>query len=384
MIPEPQLTYLLELLQALGPTAEDFVIAGAQAMRFQRAEARPTKDIDFILDAVKLRSSSPVLRSRLEELGYKVVDRARNFQFEKPIAGSRESMRIEFMAPEEFRSAKDIRVDIQPGIHGRACVGGSIALQESDIHSISGALPDGQPFSVDVRVTRPHSLVMLKLLALKDRYDNLRGPRESRHDREEARVHAADIGAIISAARDLDDFKSKFVDQFRSDPTLGVRALQIFDTFFRVTTGPGFLVYEEFLAADLPPTGEATARIQEELERVHRLVKGLLPDPGFFAFAAAIDRTCDWQKHPAFARGFLSALKQAALKVSSETAMRFLPTEAFGGAFKPGEKIFVGPEEAIRHLTEAEINLLRPYLTVCALNRLAKSSLGANYSDVLQ
>jgi hypothetical protein len=32
VIPEPQLTYLLELLHALGPAAGDF--AGAQAMKF--------------------------------------------------------------------------------------------------------------------------------------------------------------------------------------------------------------------------------------------------------------------------------------------------------------------------------------------------------------
>jgi hypothetical protein len=34
MIPEPQRTYVLELLKALGPAANDFVVAGAQAMKF--------------------------------------------------------------------------------------------------------------------------------------------------------------------------------------------------------------------------------------------------------------------------------------------------------------------------------------------------------------
>jgi hypothetical protein len=33
VIPEPQRAYLLELLKALGPAAQDFVIAGAQAMK---------------------------------------------------------------------------------------------------------------------------------------------------------------------------------------------------------------------------------------------------------------------------------------------------------------------------------------------------------------
>ena len=34
VIPEPQKTYVLELLHALGPASGDFVVAGAQAMKF--------------------------------------------------------------------------------------------------------------------------------------------------------------------------------------------------------------------------------------------------------------------------------------------------------------------------------------------------------------
>jgi hypothetical protein len=33
MIPEPQRTYVLELLKALGPAGDEFVVAGAQAMK---------------------------------------------------------------------------------------------------------------------------------------------------------------------------------------------------------------------------------------------------------------------------------------------------------------------------------------------------------------
>jgi hypothetical protein len=37
----------------------------------------------------------------------------------KPIPSSTETMRIEFMAPEEFKRHNDIRVDIQNGVHTR-------------------------------------------------------------------------------------------------------------------------------------------------------------------------------------------------------------------------------------------------------------------------
>ena len=69
MIPEPQKTYVLELLYALGTTADEFVVAGAQAMKFMMERARATKDIDFVLDVVRLRSEPLLLGAQLEKLG---------------------------------------------------------------------------------------------------------------------------------------------------------------------------------------------------------------------------------------------------------------------------------------------------------------------------
>jgi hypothetical protein len=60
VIPEPQRTYVLELLEALGPAAEEFVVAGAQAMKFMVERARATKDIDFVLDVVRLRGEQGI------------------------------------------------------------------------------------------------------------------------------------------------------------------------------------------------------------------------------------------------------------------------------------------------------------------------------------
>ena len=39
--------YLLELLNALGPAAEDFVVAGALAIKFVVVQPCATKDVDF-------------------------------------------------------------------------------------------------------------------------------------------------------------------------------------------------------------------------------------------------------------------------------------------------------------------------------------------------
>jgi hypothetical protein len=155
MIPEPQRTYVLELLAALGPAADDFVVAGAQAMKFTVAKVRGTKDVDFILNVIALRKEPLQLAKLFESLGYAPVPESRNFQFVKPIPNSTETMRIEFMAPEEFKRHNDIRVDIQNGVHARACTGSSIAITQSDRHTISGNLPNGTPFTGQIRVTRP-------------------------------------------------------------------------------------------------------------------------------------------------------------------------------------------------------------------------------------
>ena len=276
MIPEPQRTYMLELLHALGPASGDFVVAGAQAMKFMVERARATKDIDFVLDVVKLRGEPLQLSPRLQQLGYQVVKGSRNFQFEKPIPNSRETMRIEFMAPDEFKRQKDFRVEIQNGVHARACTGGAIAIAESELHQLAGRLPDGSEFTAALRVTKPNALVMLKLLALDDRYRNIRGPAEARHDREEAQTHAADIVAIVSAQLDLAAFRKVFQHQFNLDPDLGKRVLGILSEYFRENVSPGLLVYEEFLGADRPLERDTRRKVADELERAHRLMKSLL------------------------------------------------------------------------------------------------------------
>lgn len=278
MIPEPQRTYVLELLAALGPAAADFVVAGAQAIKFAVPNARGTKDVDFILNVIALREESVSVEGVLKKLGYTAVEGARNFQFEKAIPNSKETMRIEFMAPEEFKRAADFRVDVQKGVHARACIGGTIALAESDEHPLEGRLPDGTPYAAKVRVTRPHALVMLKLLALYDRYHNVRGPREARHDREEAQTHAADIVAVVKARPDLAEFKRQFEEQFGADAELGRRVSGILDNFFRALAAPGYLLYEEYLAAKLPAGRATQAEIREESARAHRILQRILPE----------------------------------------------------------------------------------------------------------
>ena len=275
VIPEPQRTYLLELLSALGPAAEGLVLVGGHALRFMIARPRATRDFDFVLDVGYLRGCGTSLASVLASLGYSVAEDARNFQFEKPIPNSPEVMRIEFMAPVEFARKDEIRVDVQNGVHGRACVGGSIVVVETDEHEVVGSLPDGKPGRAKVQVTRPHSLVLLKLLAMDDRYHNRRGPAHAEHDREEARTHAGDIVAVLSAQTDLGEFRNRFAGQFGQDTSLKGRAYEIIRDYFEDETKPGLLLYGESLIASLP-SGETVRDLSGELRRARRLLATLL------------------------------------------------------------------------------------------------------------
>ena len=362
MIPEPQLTYLLELLHALGSAAADFVVAGAQAMKFTVTKARGTKDFDFLLNVMALRKEPLQLAAIFDKLGYQAVPESRNFQFEKPIPGSTETMRIEFMAPDEYKREKDFRVDIQEGVHARACTGGSIALAQSDPKKLSGKLPSGESFATEIRVTQPHALVMLKLLALADRYSNIRGPKEARHDREEAQTHAADIVAIVSAVSDIAQFTTMFASQFLAESLLGIRVHHILADFFRETTSPGLLVYAEHVATSLPVGPSTAETVRQETRSAQNVVARILPSSKFVDLVAAINESTEWDGHAPFVEEYLSGLENNRIPVTDILALRSLPSGAFGGAYGPGSTFLMSASDPLEKVSPAQRDLLHRYL----------------------
>ena len=201
--------------------------------------------------------------------------RRKFFQFSKPIPNSAEVMRIEFMAPAEHKRRNDFRVDIQPGIHARACEGGSTVLAESDLCQISGSTPGGRQVSVSIRVARPTALVMMKLLAIHDRYKNLRGIQQHEHDnRNEAMIHTADVVGILRAQIDMNEFRMRFLAQFASEPHLKDKIRGIVQDYFGDENKPGVLLYEERLRSlDYAISREES---RAEVQRAQQLVASLL------------------------------------------------------------------------------------------------------------
>ncbi|WP_035355479.1 hypothetical protein, partial [Edaphobacter aggregans] len=318
-------------------------------------------DFDFLLDAISLRDKPANVAEKLAALAYTVVPESRNFQFQKPIPGTNEVMRVEFMAPHELRRGNDFRVTIEKGLHARECLGGTIALQESDMHEVQGMLPDGTPARVNLRVTRSNALVLLKLLALDDRYRNLRGPEHADHDRNEARVHASDIIAILNAAVDIASFREAFYGQFAEDPVLGIRAVDHLRTYFREDTSPGLLLYEESLRPRVPADRSTRAQLAEELRRALQMMKEILPSDAFYSLRFAVDDICNLDQQRTLSEDFVHSLANAGVTVSSELAIQFFPGEVFGGAYARGQRFQISAHEEIQKLSKSEKGLLTSY-----------------------
>src|SRR5258708_5299993 len=169
---------------------------------------------------------------------------------------------------------------------------------------------------------------MLKLLALADRYNNIRGPKEARHDREEAQTHAADIVAIVRAIPDIGKFNNKFLAQFLPEPQLGIHVPRILADFFRNTAAPGLIVYTEYLAANLPAEKATAEARRRETETAQRIVGQILPVPEFFALAAAVEDSSEMEKGAPFVEEYLAALEGARIPISDPLALQSLPAGA--------------------------------------------------------
>jgi len=246
MIEEPQLSYLLELLDALGENADHFILVGARAMNFNVKEGRSTKDFDFVLQVPILRNSRIGISQILKSLGYNVVEAARYFQFDKKIPGSNESIRIEFLAPEE-EGENTFRVRIQNAFNARSCLGAEIVYNESYKIELDGVLPNGNQLRKNIRVAQIWAILMLKIIALDDRYKNIRGVGHADHDRDEARIYSSDVIKIIHDHIQNANFTDKFWRQLNNNTSLKDRIVEIFKSYYADITGPGIQLYREFI-----------------------------------------------------------------------------------------------------------------------------------------
>ena len=185
-----------------------------------RTRAGP-KGVYFVLNEIGPEGRASTAVRRVEAVGYTAVAGRETSGLGKLIPNSRETTSIEFTAPEECKRLTDFRVDVQQGFTAELVpVEASRSLSRRIVRSkalcrTASRTPRG------VRVPRPQALVMLKLQARYDRYHNIRGPQEARHDREDEQTHATDIVAIVKARPDLVVRRSLMRDSLQRSRSLG-------------------------------------------------------------------------------------------------------------------------------------------------------------------
>ena len=260
-VTELQKSHLIELLFELKELADSFVLIGGQALPYLTKSPRTTKDIDFILDVIALRNTDKSIADVLNRLNYK--SDTQYFQFVKEI-NPELKIRIEFLATEKEKRKNNIRVYIQDNVHARSCTGAEIAVKESYIENLKGLLPNGRAAEVKIRVVSAHALLMLKLFAMDDKYKNIRGPDKLKEDRNEARVHSADIIKIVHEHIQNPDFIKSFWSQFDAEKELKERCHDIISSYYNDINGIGIILYEEFLKA------QDEAYIRTDLEQAIR------------------------------------------------------------------------------------------------------------------
>jgi hypothetical protein len=74
-----------------------------------------------------------------------------------------------------------------------------------------------------------------------------------------------------------EQFETEFERQFDRDPELGLRVSKVLHDYFRETTSPGLIVYEELPIADKPLDRDARREVLSEVEKAHALMRLLLP-----------------------------------------------------------------------------------------------------------
>ncbi|WP_412068593.1 hypothetical protein [Rubrivirga sp. IMCC43871] len=226
---------LQRLAAALEPHGVPVIIGGGYGLllRQQHVEesevptlrpiptARSTNDLDVFLtvELVADAEKMAAIRTVLDDRGFKVVDKAKYFQFDRPVeyAGAERKLKVDLLAPpprpgNELRKKvklKSSRVgprdrgDDDPVIHARATPEAFIVSEHTLV------LPLGEA-GLEVLVPHPFSFLLLKLFAYRDQREN--------EEKEYGRYHAYDLYRIV-AMMTAEDFQQAEAlrDQYLDD-----------------------------------------------------------------------------------------------------------------------------------------------------------------------
>lgn len=206
---------------------------------------RATSDIDLFLSAEIISDEQKTQRIRrlLDELGYKPVETAKYYQFQRPLddGAGLQVLKIDLLAPAaESDNVKITTRRIRP--HGfnelHAHVTPEAVTVEEYLTRVSLDCEGGKGL---VYLPHPFTYVVLKLFALRDRVDD--------PGKEYGRYHAFDIYVALSMMTEVEYEQAiELAKRFSGTPQLE-EARSIVDEFFGDVAGLGVIRIREHVRA---------------------------------------------------------------------------------------------------------------------------------------
>lgn len=213
---------------------------------------RATSDIDLFLSAEIISDSQKTQRIRrlLDEFGYKPVETAKYYQFQRPLdeGAVLQVLKIDLLAPAaEGNNVKINTRRIRPHRFNElhAHVTPEAVTVEEYLTPVSLHCEGGDGL---VYLPHPFTYVVLKLFAFRDRFDD--------PDKEYGRYHAFDIYVALSMMTEVEyEQAGELAARFAGTPQLD-EARSIVEEFFGDVGGMGIIRIREHVRAVSIPEDE--------------------------------------------------------------------------------------------------------------------------------
>ena len=212
-------TSLLDLLNALGPSASGVLLCGGYGLYLKQLHLaatgqrtliqaelwpapRATQDLDLMLstELVADARSMAAIRAALDGLKYEVVRGSEHLQFVRRFSTTQQ-VKIDLLTAQldvladiptiwaDARRARPAAAD-RPRLHAHP-TDGALALMELPlVIEVTGTLSNGRTFTVQVAIPHSFSYLLMKLTAYRDRRADA--------DKDLGRHHALDVFRIVA------------------------------------------------------------------------------------------------------------------------------------------------------------------------------------------
>ena len=223
--------------------------AGARLVITPVPPARSTNDLDLFLrtEIIADATQAKQLRDALDRLGYTVIEKAKFYQFVRPIAigNITYEVKVDFLTkrpditlyPTLRVDSRRVRLKQSLELHAHT-TDEAAAIEEMPLEiTLTGMRTNGEIYTASLSVPHAYPFLMMKLFAFRDQKDN--------PEKEFGREHAFDIFTLVSILTE-DEFETAkaLAIQYASLP-VATEAAAIVSSLFSEPSALGLLRLQE-------------------------------------------------------------------------------------------------------------------------------------------